>query len=171
MPETPAPLAVHSRTHEWADPMEALPLLVGLTGREVMEGMAAGRIPAPPIASTLGFGDFEIGDDFVAITARACDFHYNPMGVVHGGVISALLDTAVACTVLLTLDAGQFHTSLDLTTKFIRAMTVDSGLTRCEGRVLHRGRRTAVAEARLTDEAGRLLAHATSTLLIMDAPS
>jgi uncharacterized protein (TIGR00369 family) len=171
MTEALAALAVHSRTHEWADPMETLALLAGLTGREVMERMAAGELPVPPIASTLGFGDIEVGDDHVAIYAPARSFHYNPLGAVHGGVISALLDTASACAVMLTLDKGQIHTSLDLTTKFIRPMTIESGLTRCEGRVLHRGRRTAVAEAHLTDSAGRLLSHATSTLLITDAPS
>ncbi len=169
MTETPTALAVHSRSHEWADPMETLSLLAGLTGREAMERMAAGDLPAPPIASTLGFGGIEVGADYVAIAARAQGFHYNPLGSVHGGVISALLDTAGACAVMLTLDRGQFHTSLDLTTKFIRPMTIESGTTRCEGRVLHRGSRTAVAEARLTDQAGRLLAHSTSTLLIMDA--
>lgn len=171
MTETRTPLSVRTRTHAWTDPIETLSLLAGLTGREAMERMAAGELPAPPIASTLGFEAIEVGEDHVAISARAQDFHYNPLGTVHGGVISALLDTAGACAVLLTLDRGQSHTSLDLTTKFLRTMTVESGLTRCEGRVLHRGRRTAVAEARLTDEAGRLLSHSTSTLLIMDAQS
>ncbi len=160
-----------SRTYSWVDPQAALHLLAGLSGREIVEAMAAGTIPVPPIAATLAFGSIEVGDDFVAVNTLAREFHYNPLGAVHGGVISALLDTAAALAVHTTLERGEWHTSLDLNTKFIRPMTVDSGLTRCEGRVAHRGRRTAVAEAVLSDETGRRLAQATSTLLIMDGSS
>jgi uncharacterized protein (TIGR00369 family) len=100
---------------------------------------------------------------------RAQEFHYNPLGGVHGGVIATLLDTAAGCSVHTTLAVGEMYTSLDLTTKFLRPVTVDSGLLRCEGRVLHRGRRQALAEAELTDQSGRLVAHATSTCLIIPA--
>ena len=85
---------------------------------------------------------------------------------MHGGVISTLLDTAAACSVHSTLAAGELYTSLDLTAKFLRPVTVDSGLLTCEGTVLQRGRRTALAQAQLTDERGRLVAHATSSCMI-----
>ena len=158
--------AERTRTYAWTDPMAALPLMAGLTGREVLQGMVDGLLPYPPIGATLDFEGFEVGDDFVAVTARAQDFHYNPIGVVHGGVIATLLDTAAGCAVHATLDAGVAYTSLDLVTKFLRPMTLDSGRVRAEGRVLHRGSRTAVATATLVDSRGKLLAHATSTLMI-----
>jgi uncharacterized protein (TIGR00369 family) len=100
----------------------------------------------------------------VYLTPR--EFHYNPLGTVHGGVLATVLDTATGCAVHSTLAAGEGYTSLDLNTKFVRPVTVDSGRLRCRGTVLSRGRRTALAEARLTDGAGRLVAHATSSCLI-----
>ena len=90
------------------------------------------------------------------------EFHYNPLGTMHGGVMATLLDTATGCAVHTTLPAGYGYTSIDLTTKFLRPVTVASGTLRCEGTVLSRGRRTALAEAKLTDASGRLVAHATS---------
>jgi uncharacterized protein (TIGR00369 family) len=105
----------------------------------------------------------------VVFTMRAQEFHYNPIGGVHGGVIATLLDSAAACSVHSTLAMGEIYTSLDLNTRFLRPVTLESGLLRCEGTVLNRGRRTALAQAELSDEAGRLVAHATSTCLIMPA--
>ena len=99
------------------------------------------------------------------------EFHYNPLGSVHGGVIATLLDTAAGCAVHTTLPAGFGYTSLDLTTKFLRPVTVGSGELRCEGTVVHRGRTTALAEARLFDARGRLVAQATSSCLLFEIPS
>jgi uncharacterized protein (TIGR00369 family) len=84
-------------------------------------------------------------------------------------VLSTLLDTAAGCSVHTTLPAGVGYTSLDLNVKFLRPVTVGSGVLRCEGTVLSRGRRTALAEARMTDESGRLVAHATSTCMLFEA--
>ena len=92
--------------------------------------------------------------------------HYNPIGSVHGGVLATLLDTAAGCSVHSTLAPGELYTSLDLTVKFLRPVTVESGRLRCEGSVLQRGRRTALAQAQLYDAEGRLVAHATSTCMI-----
>ena len=85
---------------------------------------------------------------------------------MHGGVISTMLDTAAACSVHSTLAVGEGYTSLDLTVKFLRPVTVESGRLRAEGRVISRGRRTALAEAQLFDAGGRQVAHATSTCMI-----
>ena len=98
------------------------------------------------------------------------EFHYNPLGTVHGGMLATLLDTAAGCAVHTTLPAGVGYTSMDLSVKYLRPVTVASGTLRCVGTVLQRGRRTALAEARLTDAADRLVAHATSTCLLFDLP-
>jgi uncharacterized protein (TIGR00369 family) len=102
----------------------------------------------------------------VKVQMRAQSFHYNPLGGVHGGMIATLLDTAAGCAVHSTLDVGEGYTSLDLTTKFLRPVTVESGLLTCVGTVISRGRRTALAQAELTDETGRRLAHATSSCML-----
>jgi uncharacterized protein (TIGR00369 family) len=159
-----------SRTFTWASPGQAdLSLLLELDGLQQLQAMRDGGLPRPPIMDTLGVSDLRPEAGRVVVEMPAAGFHYNPLGTVHGGVISTMLDTAAACAVHTTLAAGELYTSVDLTVKFLRPVTVDSGLLTCEGTVIQRGRRTALAQAQLADEAGRLVAHATSTCLIMRA--
>lgn len=167
---TPSSYATESRTFSWTTPGQAdLTRLLALDGLQQLEAMRDGELPHPPIMDTLGFTDLRPEPGRVVVEMPAAEFHYNPLGGVHGGVISTLLDTAAACAVHTTLAVGETYTSVDLTVKFLRPVTVDSGLLTCEGTVIQRGRRTALAQAQLTDEAGRLVAHATSTCLIMRA--
>ena len=95
--------------------------------------MAAGELPPPPIMATLGFTDFRPEPGRVVVEMPAAEFHYNPLGGVHGGVISTLLDTAAGCAVHSTLAVGEGYTSLDLTVKFLRPVTVDSGAAHLRG--------------------------------------
>ncbi|GAA0809518.1 PaaI family thioesterase [Spirilliplanes yamanashiensis] len=157
-----------TRTFSWSDPA-ALTRLRHLTGLEVLQAMSRGEAPPPPIMHTIGADGFEAEEGRVTVLLQPQEFHYNPLGTVHGGILSTLLDTAAACAVHSTLPAGVGYTSLDLSVKFLRPVTLASGRLRCEGTVLQRGRRTALAEARLHDGAGKLAAHATSTCLIFDA--
>ena len=167
---TPPEYATESRTFSWATPGQAdLTRLLELDGLQQLQAMRDGELPHPPIMDTLGFTDLRPEPGRVVVEMPAAEFHYNPLGGVHGGVISTLLDTAAACAVHTTLAVGETYTSVDLTVKFLRPVTVDSGLLTCEGTVIQRGRRTALAQAQLTDGGGRLEAHATSTCLIMRA--
>jgi uncharacterized protein (TIGR00369 family) len=97
------------------------------------------------------------------------EFHYNPIGSVHGGVYCTLLDSAAACAVHSMLPAGVAYTSLDLSVRFIGSINVDTGPVTCTGTVTHMGRRTALAEAVLTSRNGKLLATATSNCLILNS--
>ena len=156
-----------SRTFTWATPGQVDPRrLDGLDGLAQLEAMVDGTLPPPPIMATLGITDLRPERGRVVVEMPAADFHYNPLGSVHGGVISTLLDTAAGCAVHSTLAVGEGYTSLDLTVKFLRPVTVESGLLTCEGTVIQRGRRTALAQAQLSDEQGRLVAHATSSCMI-----
>lgn len=168
MTQTQAP--TRSRTFEWADPATSAALLGRRSGLELLRAMIAGEIPEPPIMRLIGASRMEAEEGRVAVEMTAEEFHYNPLGSVHGGVLSTLLDTAAGCAVHSTLPAGVGYTTLDLNVKFLRPVTTGSGLLRCEGTVLSRGRRTALAEARLTDGNGRLAAHATSSCLLFEVP-
>ena len=156
-----------TREVTWALPgqgdFEALAKLDGLAQLQAIE---EGLMPPPPVMATIDVCGFHAERGSVTVQLRAQSFHYNPLGVVHGGMIATLLDTAAGCSVHSTLAVGEGYTSLDLTTKFLRPVTLDTGLVTCVGNVISRGRRTALAEARLTDEAGRVLAHATSSCMI-----
>jgi uncharacterized protein (TIGR00369 family) len=137
-----------------------------LDGFEQLQAIFDGRLPGAPIADTLGLVDFGGERGAIHVELVPEHRHYNPIGSVHGGVISALLDTAAGCSVHSMLNPGELYTSLDLNVKFLRPVTVDSGRLRCEGSVIQRGRRTALAEAHLYDAQRRLVAHATSTCMI-----
>ncbi len=159
-----------TRTYSWSDPAQHAELIGTRTGLELLRAMAAGELPAPPVMHLIDMAGMEVEEGSVTVYLDPREFHYNPLGSVHGGVLSTLLDTAAACSVHSTLPAGVGYTSLDLTVKFLRPVTVASGRITCRGSVLQRGRRTALAEARMADAQGRLVAHATSSCLIFEAP-
>jgi uncharacterized protein (TIGR00369 family) len=159
-----------TRTFTWSDPAQHAGLLGQVSGLEFMQRMQAGEIPPPPIMDLVGLSGMAAEPGRVTFYLDPQEFHYNPLGSMHGGVISTLLDTACGCSVHTTLPAGVGYTSLDLSVKFLRPVTLASGRLTCTGSVLQRGRRTALAEARLTDAQGRLAAHATSTCMIFEIP-
>jgi uncharacterized protein (TIGR00369 family) len=159
-----------TRTYTWSDPRVTADQIGQLSGLETLRAIGLGHLPSPPIMHTLGMEGIEVEEGKITFSMRAQEFHYNPIGSVHGGVMSTMLDSAAGCAVHSTLPAGWGYTSLDLTVKFLRPVTVDSGQLRCEGTVINRGRSTALAEARLFDESGRLVAHATSTCLLFEIP-
>ncbi|MGV9212633.1 PaaI family thioesterase [Micromonospora sp. RB23] len=159
-----------SRTFTWSDPAANAAQVGQRSGLDMLRAMIAGELAAPPVMHLLDMARMEADEGRVVVELTPQEFHYNPLGTVHGGVLSTLLDTAAACAVHTTLPAGVGYTSLDLNVKFLRPVTVASGTLSCVGTVLQRGRRTALAEARLTDAAGRLVAHATSTCLLLPLP-
>ena len=167
--QDPAATGRRSRTFSWTDPAKHADLLDKTSGLKLLRLMAAGELPPPPIMDLIDIAGMEIEDGSVTFFLDPQEFHYNPIGSVHGGIISTMLDSAAGCSVHSTLPAGVAYTSLDLNVKFLRTVTLASGRLRCTGTVLQRGRRTCFAEARMTDAAGRLVAHATSSCLIFEA--
>jgi len=162
-----AEATARTRTIEWDDPMIGARRGMQMSGLEYMRAIVAGEIPGPPIARSLDFLLAEVEEGRAVFTLTPSEFHYNPIGVVHGGVAATLLDSAMGCAVHSLLPAGTGYTTLELKVNFLRPVTRDTGPMRAEATVLHPGSRTALAEARLVDAAGKLLAHATSTCLIL----
>jgi uncharacterized protein (TIGR00369 family) len=160
-----------TRTFGWTDPAVHAALLGRRSGLDMLRAMAGGEVPSPPIMNLIDIAGMQVEEGAVTILLDPQEFHYNPLGSMHGGVISTLLDTAAACSVHSTLPAGVGYTSLDLNVKFLRPVTVATGRLTCTGSVLQRGRRTALAEARLTDPAGKLVAQAMSSCLIFELPA
>jgi uncharacterized protein (TIGR00369 family) len=156
------------REYTWTDPGATVSALGGRAGIDVLRAMVAGELPPPPVARMMGFDAIEFDVGRAVFTLDPAETHYNPLGTVHGGVIATLLDSAAGCAVHSVLPQGTGYTTVDLHTTFLRPVSAASGRVTAEGSVLSRGARTALAEARLTDERGRLLAHATSTCLILD---
>ncbi|RFA09524.1 thioesterase [Subtercola boreus] len=138
----------------------------GLTGIEQLRALIDAGVQ-PNIGRTMNFDLVEIGEGTAVFTGTPTADVYNPIGSVHGGYAAALLDSACGCAVHSLLKADQAYTTLELKVSYLRGMTVDTGEVRAEGRVIKMGGRAAFTEATLTDAQGRLLATATSTLLVI----
>jgi uncharacterized protein (TIGR00369 family) len=158
-----------TRTYSWEDPFALRDVMAGRSGLELMQAMVAGTIPAPPIAHTLGFRAVEASHGRAVFECEPAEYHYNPIGIVHAGLAMTLMDSAMGLAFVTTLEAPVGWTTLEVKANFTRALTVDSGLVRCTGTVVHGGRRVATTEARLEDAEGRLCAHGTSTILVLDS--
>lgn len=138
----------------------------GLSGREMLEAMLAGRLPAPPIAETLDFRLVEIGEGLAVFEGQPRSKLLNPLGTVHGGWAMTLIDSATGCALHTLLPAGAGYTTVETKVNMTRAIKADAGVVRCEGKVVWHGRQLATAEARLTGADGKLLGHGSSTLMI-----
>ena len=155
MAETPA-----------VDPREVAEQGRRLSGLEYIRAISDGDLPAPPISELMGFRLVEAEPGRAVFEMEPGPQHYNPIGSVHGGIALTLLDSAMGCAVHTTLDAGVGYTTIEVKTNFVRPISADTGVIRCEGVVLHGGSRIATAEGKLTDANGKLLAHGTTTCLI-----
>jgi len=121
----------------------------------------------PPIGRTLGFSLVEVDRGRAVFEGTPGEMHYNPMGGVHGGYAATLLDSACGIAVHSMLKPDQGFTTLELKVSYLRGMNDTTGPVRAEGRVVNVGRRVAFAEADIRDSEGRLMATATSTLLVL----
>ena len=149
------------------DPLALAARGLELSGLEYIEAIFRGELPPPPIATLMGFRGVEAELGRALFEMEPGSQHYNPIGSVHGGVALTLLDSAMGCAIHTTLEQGVSYTTLEVKTNFVRPISADTGLISCEGRVIHPGSRVATAEGRLTDSAGKLLAHGTTTCLIV----
>ena len=142
--------------------------MASLEGIEALRRMLAGELPYPPIADTIGMRMLEVERGRVVWESEPGEHLYNPIGTVHAGFATTLLDSAMGTAFVSVAEAGTQWTTLELKASFTRPITVDTGPVRCTGTVVHLGRRVVTTEAKAEDVEGRLLAHATSTILVVD---
>ncbi|HEV2912947.1 MAG TPA: PaaI family thioesterase [Pyrinomonadaceae bacterium] len=155
-----------TRTIVWEDPRALAQAGRNLSGLEYLQKIVEGTLPRPPISALMNFGLAELGEGRAVFTVEPAEYHYNPIGVVHGGLAATLLDSAMGCAIHSTLPAGAGYTTLEIKVNFVRPMTAETGVVRCEAQVIHVGSRTATAEGRVLDESGKLYAHGTTTCII-----
>ncbi|HXM45107.1 MAG TPA: PaaI family thioesterase [Bryobacteraceae bacterium] len=139
----------------------------GMSGKELLQAIVDGRLPQPPISRTLSFRLVEVGDGFAAFEGDPGPHLLNPMGAVHGGWALTLIDSAAACAAGSLLPAGVNYTTIETKGNFSRPISMETGHVRAEARVVYRGRQIVSAEARLLAQDGRVLAHGTSTILVL----
>ena len=162
---------MRSRTFEWHDPIPLFKRRAGMSGVDVLQQVIDGALPAPPMASLMDIQLIEASKGRAVFRGVPQEFHYNPLGSVHGGYGATLLDSAMGCAVHSVLDAGDTYTTLEFKINFLRAMTHETGEVKGIGTIVHAGRTTAIAEGRIVDEGGKLYAFATTTCQIKRATS
>lgn len=139
-----------------------------MSGREFLTGIQEGRLPAPPIAKTLGFTLVEVGEGRVVFEGKPGFEAYNPIGTVHGGWFGTVLDSCMACAVQSGLAKGLGYTTLEYRVNITRPLFVDSEPVRAVGETLTLGARIGTAEGKLIGaDSGKLYAFGTTTCLVM----
>lgn len=157
-----------TRTVHWSDPKALAAMAKDHAGIDLFRKLMAGEGFTPPIAALIGQTLEEVDEGRVVMKLEAGEWLYNPIGTVHGGAIATLLDSVMGCAVHTTLPKGRGYTSLEIKVNFLRAVTVEMGAITAEGRAVHTGRRSAVAEGKAFDAAGKLVATASTTCLVFD---
>ncbi|PPQ36820.1 uncharacterized domain 1-containing protein [Rhodoblastus acidophilus] len=139
---------------------------VGMSGLEFLRGILEGRYPAPPFAEVADVWPVSVEKGRLVFEARPSSRFYNPMGLVHGGWLALLLDTAMGCAVHSALEAGKAYATTDLRTTYVKPVREATGRLRCEATLLHISGRTASAEGKILDARGALIAHGSETCQI-----
>ncbi|HUP32067.1 MAG TPA: PaaI family thioesterase [Gaiellaceae bacterium] len=160
-------MSERTRTYTWDDPLALRDAMAGRSGLALMQAMAAGDLPPPPIAQTLGFRLVEADRGHALFECEPAEYHYNPIGTVHAGLAMTLMDSAMGLAFVTTLDDPVAWTTLEVKASFTRAITLETGTVRCVGSIVHPGRRVVTTESRVEDAQGRLCAHGTSTILVL----
>lgn len=153
-------------TVTWSDPSEGLALLPTLDGIDYLRKMATGEIPGAPIGAHMGMQVAEVNEGTVTFRCHPDESHYNPIGMVHGGLVCTLLDSVLGCAVHTTLPKGTGYTSIEIKVNYLRPVSKDSGPLVATGRVTKGGRRVAFAEGEVVDNKGKTVATASGSLLI-----
>jgi uncharacterized protein (TIGR00369 family) len=107
----------------------------------------------------------EIEPDRAVIAIELADYHLQPFGIVHGGVVATLIDTATFWAAFLRLPEDAGLVNIDLKLNYLRSVT--KGRLTATGVCLRPGRSICYSDARVLDEKGRLVAHGTSSLMVL----
>jgi uncharacterized protein (TIGR00369 family) len=155
-----------TRTVTWEDPTAGAARGASLSGLEHIRAIMAGTLPPAPIAQLMGFDVVEASEGRCVFTVEPAEYHYNPIGVVHGGLAATLLDSCMGCAIHTALPRGKGYTTLEIKVNYVKALRRDTGPVRATGTVIHVGNRVATAEGKIQDASGKLYAHGTTTCLV-----
>jgi uncharacterized protein (TIGR00369 family) len=156
-----------SKQITWHDPAVTARLSRQMSGREFLQGILDGRFPPPPFAQLIDTQLVSVGDGEAVFRCTPDESVYNPIGMVHGGFLCILLDSAAGCAVHTRLPAGVGYSSIEIKVTFLRAVRGDGSAIEVSGRVLRIGRRVAFAEAHARNADGDLVGHATSSIAVL----
>lgn len=140
----------------------------GRTGKEILQSIIDGELPQAPISETMSFWITEVGDGFAAFEGEPGRHLLNPMGSVHGGWALTLIDSVAGCAGHSLLPAGAGYATIETKGNFSRPIAADTGRVRAEAHAVAQGRQIISSEARVLGPDGKVLAHGTSTILVLN---
>ncbi len=154
------------RTYRWDDPTPVAMAGIERDGLTVLQAIGAGTLPLPPALKTLGIQPIDANPGRVSFGLDLGEFHLNPFGIVHGGVLAAMLDTAMGCAVHSLLPAATNYVTAELSVRFLRPALLAGSPLVCTGHVVHRAKSSMVASARVLDSDHRVIASAGATCML-----
>lgn len=160
--------ARRSKVVSWHDPAPTTATGLSMPGIDYMHAMIDGTLPPPPIAGLMQFTMLSAEPGRVVFTCQPDESAYNPIGMVHGGLVCTLLDSVVGCALHSALPQGKGYTSIEIKVNYLKAVRASSGLLTATGTVVKSGARVGFTEGVVTDAAGGVVATASSTLLVLD---
>ena len=157
---------MRQRTYDWEDQEATLLAGLSMDGLSLLNAIGAGTLPLPPAVRTLGIEPVEAEPGQVVFKLELGEYHLNPFGIVHGGVLAAILDTAMGCAVHSLLPAAVGYVTGEMNVRFLRPALISGGPLICTGEVVNQGRSAMVAIANIVDAQERLITIAGSTCLV-----
>jgi len=156
-----------TKTISWGDPqINKRDAASSISGLDYLKSIKENRISPSPVANLVGYKIYEVDEGFAVFELDPAEYHYNPFATVHGGILSTLLDTSMAASVLSTLPIGYSCTTIEIKVNFIKPVTSETGILKCEATPIHVGKKLATVEGRINDRDGVLHAHGVSTCSI-----
>ncbi|MBL8678135.1 MAG: PaaI family thioesterase [Myxococcales bacterium] len=157
------------RTFAWEDPRAAARAGAALSGIEYLRAIATGALPQPPIGMALGMRLTQVSEGRAVFECTPDETHFNLIGTVHGGLAATLIDSATGCAIYSTLGLGDRWTTVNLSVDYLAGLDEHSGPIRCEANVVRVGGTIAIADARVLDGRGALVARGSTTCLVRRA--
>jgi len=156
------------RTYSWENPEEIAEKAMNLSGYDFLKAMFEDKVAVPPILQTLNFTISEFNKGNIVFEFTPQEYHYNPIGSVHGGVITTILDSAIGCSLHSILPKNTAYTTLEIKLDFLKKITEKTGVLKTNTKIIHSGKSTAFVESDLIDESGNTYAHAVSTCMVFN---
>jgi uncharacterized protein (TIGR00369 family) len=159
--------SARTKTVTWYDPAIALASAAKLPGREFLQAIIDGHVPRPAFAALTGAELVAVDDGVAVFRFTPDESTLNPLGVVHGGMICTLLDSAAGCAVHTQLPAGVGMSSIEIKVSFLSPVMAGGEPLEVTGQSLRVGRQVAFAEAHARTGEGKLVGHATTSIALM----
>ena len=160
---------MNERTFNWILEKEAVQILIGLDKDQRREYFRNLPIENVPMGSLMGASGIDIDDNgHVSFTITPQEFHYNPLGTVHGGMAATMLDSCNSISANCQVGEGFITMTTDIRINYLRPMTINTGEVTATANIEKVGRKVIFVNGALVDKNKKVYATANSTELVVE---